>query len=116
MVREGEDGPAFRRLRAAMRPPFNKTYPLQRAVDDIVAGFEERRSRICSPRFVQLAHLLRPALNTRFFVREQLAAAPELLALFEEEIREKGVEGASMSERTSAQVEHEEERTPTGAA
>jgi NAD(P)-dependent dehydrogenase (short-subunit alcohol dehydrogenase family) len=112
MVREGEaEQRAFHRLREAMRPPFGRTYPLQRAVDDIVAGLEQRRRRICTPRFVQLAHALRPALTTRFFERDQLAAAPELTRVFEAEIGERGVDGASVSERIAEQVE----RTPSGA-
>lgn len=112
MVREGEsEQRAFQRLRGSMRGPLGRSYPLQRAVDDIVAGFEARSRRICTPRFVQLAHLLRPALTTRFFERDQLAAAPEIMGMFEEEIRERGLEGASMSERVAAQVERESARS-----
>jgi len=110
MVREAEGGSsrAGQRLRDAMRPPFKRTYPLERAVADIAAGFEARSRRICTPRFVALAHLLRPALTTRAFERELLAAAPEMTRLFEEDIRERGVEGASVSERVAVQLEHEE--------
>lgn len=116
MVREGEaEQRAFHRLREAMRPPFGRTYPLQRAVDDIVAGLEERRRRICTPRFVQIAHVLRPALTTRFFERDQLAAVPDLTRLFEEDVRERGVEGASVSERVSAQLEHTREHSASAA-
>ncbi len=107
MVREGEsEQRAFQTLRAAMRPPFSRTYPLQRAVDDIVAGFEARHRRICTPRFVRIAHVLRPLLTSSFFERDQLAAAPELTRLFEEEIGERGAEGASVSERVASQLEH----------
>lgn len=112
MVREGEaEQRSFHRLRAAMRPPFGRTYPLQRAVDDIAAGLEQRRRRICTPRFVQLAHVLRPALTTRFFERELIEAVPEMTRLFEQEISERGVEGASVSERIAPQIE----RAPSGA-
>ena len=108
MVREGEaEQRSFQRLRTAMRPPFARTYPLQRAVDDIVAGLQQRRRRICTPRFVQLAHLLRPALTTRLFERDQLAAAPEITRLFEAEVAERGAEAASVSERVAGQLERE---------
>jgi NAD(P)-dependent dehydrogenase (short-subunit alcohol dehydrogenase family) len=104
MVREADDIRAFRVLREALRPPFNKTYPVQRAVSDIVAGFEQRRRRICTPRFVSLAHALRPLLATRMMERDQLAVAPEMERIFQEELAERGREGASVSERTARQL------------
>lgn len=117
MVRESDtELRAFQRLRDAMRPPFGRTYPLQRAVDDIVAGLEARSRRICTPRFVALAHALRPALTTRLFERDQLRAAPEIMSMFEAEVRERGVEGASMSDRVAAQVEREAVRGEREAA
>ena len=107
MVREGDEAqPAFQRLRAAMRPPFKRTYPLDRAVTDIVAGFEQRRRRICVPRFVYLAHALRPLLTTRLMERDQLAIAPELERSFRRELAERGAVGASVSERTAKQLAH----------
>jgi len=109
MVREGDESlRAFHRLREAMPPPFKRTYPVERAVTDIVAGFEQRRRRICTPRFVQLAHVLRPALTSRLFERDQLAAAPDITRLFEQELAERGVEGASVSDRVAAQLAHEQ--------
>ncbi len=111
MVRDGDQSqPGFHRLREAMRPPFKRTYPVERAVADIVAGFEQRKRRICTPRFVQLAHLLRPALTSRMFERDQVAAAPDITRLFEQELAERGVEGASVSERVATQLAPE--RTP----
>jgi len=104
MVREGDEMRAFKRLRESLKPPFRRTYPLERAVADIVAGFEARRRRICSPRFVALAHLLRSALTSKAFERDQLRAAPDIMRLFEEEVAERGVEGASTTERVSAQL------------
>jgi NAD(P)-dependent dehydrogenase (short-subunit alcohol dehydrogenase family) len=108
MVREGEGSQrAFLRLREAMRPPFKRTYPVERAVADIVAGFEQRRRRICTPRFVALAHVLRPVLTSAIFERDLVAAAPEMASIFEQEIAERGVEAASVSDRVVAQLEHE---------
>ncbi len=111
MVREGDESQrAFHRLREAMPPPFKRTYPVERAVADIVAGFEQRRRRICTPRFVQLAHVLRPALTSRIFERDQLAAAADIERLFQQELAERGAEGASVSERVAAQLPHEQAR------
>ena len=109
MVREGDAAPTFRLLRGVIPPPFKKTYPVERAVTDIVAGFEQRRQRICVPRFVYLAHALRPLLNTRPAQRDQLAIAPELERSFRQELAERGPEGASVSERTAKQLAHANE-------
>jgi len=112
MVREGDETQrSFVRLRESMKPPFKRTCPLERAVTDIVAGFEARQRRICTPRFTQIAHVLRPLLTTRAFEKDQLAAAPEIARLFEAEVAERGAEGASTSERTGAQLHA---REPSG--
>jgi NAD(P)-dependent dehydrogenase (short-subunit alcohol dehydrogenase family) len=108
MVRESEGSMrAFQVLRAALRPPFKRTYPVERAAQDIVAGFEQRRRRICTPRFVYAAHALRPLLTTRLFERDVLAAAPAMERAFRQELAERGVEGASVSERVARQLAHE---------
>jgi NAD(P)-dependent dehydrogenase (short-subunit alcohol dehydrogenase family) len=105
MVREGDDTQrSFLRLRESMKEPFKRTFPLERAVSDIVAGFEGRKRRICSPRFVVLAHWLRPLLATAAFERDQRRAAPEITRLFEEELAERGAEAASTSERVGEQL------------
>ncbi|MGA9858324.1 MAG: short-chain dehydrogenase/reductase [Solirubrobacteraceae bacterium] len=105
MVREGESSQrAFQVLRASLRPPFKRTQPVDRAVNDIVAGFAKRRRRICTPPFVAIAHYLRPLITTTLFERDQLAAAPEMERVFREEVAERGAAGASMSERVSAQM------------
>jgi NAD(P)-dependent dehydrogenase (short-subunit alcohol dehydrogenase family) len=105
MVREGETAQrAFQLLRGALRPPFQRSYPVETAVRGIVAGFEQRRRRICTPKFVLAAHLLRPALTTRLFERDLRAAAPEMERVFREEIAERGVGGASVSERVARQL------------
>ena len=107
LVREGDESRAFTLLRGALRPPFKKTYPVERAVKDIVAGFEQRSRRICTPRFVYMAHALRSVLNTRAMERDQLAVAPEMERAFEQELAERGLEGASISERAARQLVHE---------
>ena len=108
MVREGEERiQAFHRLRESLKPPFKKTYPVQRAVTDIVAGFEARQRRICTPRFVIAAHILRSLLTTSLFERDSLAVAPDLARMFEAEVSERGVEHASASDRVAAQIEHQ---------
>jgi hypothetical protein len=91
MVREGEqDLRAYQRLRAALRPPFKKSYPVERAAKDIADGFDKRARRICTPPFVRIAHVLRAATTTRIFERDLLAAAPEIERLFAEQAAEEG--------------------------
>jgi NAD(P)-dependent dehydrogenase (short-subunit alcohol dehydrogenase family) len=104
MVREGDELLAYRRLREALRPPFHKTYPVERAARDIADGFDRRARRICTPRFVLAAHVLRAALTTRVFERESLAAAPEIERLFAEQTAERGRTATSVSERVAARM------------
>jgi hypothetical protein len=77
---------------------------------DIPSGFEQRRRRICTPRFVYGAHALRPPLTTRVFQRKLLAVAPEMERAFQQELAERGVGGASVSERVASQLAKSAER------
>ena len=91
MVREGaEELRAYQRLRAAMRPPFKKTYPVERAARDIADGFDKRARRICTPPFVRIAHVLRAATTTRVLERDLMGAAPDIERLFVEQAGEEG--------------------------
>ena len=64
MVRDGDtESAAFQRLRASLRPPFARTYPLEAIVPAIVDGFEQRRSRLFLPGFVRLAFRIRNTLE-----------------------------------------------------
>jgi NAD(P)-dependent dehydrogenase (short-subunit alcohol dehydrogenase family) len=56
--------------------------------------------------FVYLAHALRPLMTTPMFERDQLKVAPEIERVFQQEVCERGVAGASMSDRVAAQLEH----------
>jgi NAD(P)-dependent dehydrogenase (short-subunit alcohol dehydrogenase family) len=115
MVRETSASfQAYRRLRQAMRPPFSRTMAVERVVADIVAGFEQRRRRICSPWFMQVAQVIRPVLTTRLFERDWRAAAPDITRLFEEEIRARGREGASVSDRIGRQLARPPGHRPAG--
>jgi hypothetical protein len=102
MVQEGaSELRAYRRLRAALSPPFNKTYPVERASREIADGFDKRASRICTPKFVRAAHVMRAALPTRPFQRSLVNAAPEIERLFAEQVSELGRRESSVSERVA---------------
>jgi NAD(P)-dependent dehydrogenase (short-subunit alcohol dehydrogenase family) len=105
MVREHDASTeAFRILRATLRPPLNRTYPVDRIAREIVKGFARRRRRICAPRFVYAMPVLRPLLNTRLIEHDLLAVAPEMERKFEQELAARGAEAASVSERIAAQL------------
>jgi NAD(P)-dependent dehydrogenase (short-subunit alcohol dehydrogenase family) len=105
MVREAaQEHLAYRRLRAATRPPFKKTYPVERAARDIADGFDARARRICTPGFVRVAHVLRAALTTRVFERDLVRAAPDIERLFAEQAAERGRIETSVSERVAARM------------
>jgi NAD(P)-dependent dehydrogenase (short-subunit alcohol dehydrogenase family) len=105
MVREAaHEHQAYRRLRAAIRPPFSKTYPVERAARDIAAGFDKRARRICTPGFVRIAHVLRAALTTRPFERDLVQAAPDIERLFAEQAAQRGRLETSVSERVAART------------
>ena len=105
MLREGEaELRAFQSMRAALRPPFRKTYPVEKAARDIADGFDRRASRICTPPFVRIAHVMRAALTTRAFSRDLVAAAPEIERLFAEQVAELGRLETSVSDRVRDQV------------
>ena len=108
MVREADaSSRMFARLRDAMRPPFKRTYPVERAVRDIVAGFERRQRRICTPGFVRLAVAFRPLLTSPLIERDMLAVAPAMIADFEQDLAERGAEAASVSFRVASQLADE---------
>jgi NAD(P)-dependent dehydrogenase (short-subunit alcohol dehydrogenase family) len=105
MVREPDaENLAYRRLRASLRPPFNRTYPVERAARDIADGFDRRARRICTPGFVRVAHVLRAALTTRPFERDLVRAAPDIERLFAEQAAERGRLETSVSERDAARM------------
>jgi NAD(P)-dependent dehydrogenase (short-subunit alcohol dehydrogenase family) len=105
MVRDADaEHLAYRRLRAAMRPPFKKNQPVERAARDIAEGFDRRARRICTPGFVRVAHVLRAAVTTRPFERDLLRAAPDIERLFAEQVADRGRLETSMSERVASRL------------
>lgn len=69
--------PEFARLRAGMRPPFNRMYEVERAAAATVAGIERRAAKVVYPRWVGNALALR-GLLARAARADALRAVPEL--------------------------------------
>src|SRR5436190_5558043 len=63
MVRGGDEAPAFARLRASMKGPFKKTYPVGDAAEAVALGVEKRCRIIVAPWWVRLFHPLRGVLQ-----------------------------------------------------
>ena len=100
MVAEGDgESPSFRRLRQAMRGPLSRTHPVESIVGPIADGFAARKQRIFLPGFVRLAFVARSMLHTKFMLRDQLKAAPEIRNLFAAQAEQQGVHDASMPTR-----------------
>ena len=84
VLEQERDDPAYRRLRAALRPPFAVSVPVERVSPVIADGLAKRASRVIAPRSGWLVHALRPVLNTRPLTRELRRAAPDIRELFGE--------------------------------
>jgi len=68
--------------------PLARETPLDAAAALIADGLLARRRRVFVPGWVRALFVLRSALHTRPVEREQLAAAPELEALYLEDARD----------------------------
>jgi NAD(P)-dependent dehydrogenase (short-subunit alcohol dehydrogenase family) len=91
MVHEGDDASAaFQRLRAAMRGPLAKTYPVETVAGPIADAFADRRPRVFLPGFVRLAYRLRNQANAGPLLRDLLKAAPDMRRLFDRQAKDEG--------------------------
>jgi NAD(P)-dependent dehydrogenase (short-subunit alcohol dehydrogenase family) len=92
MVEEADaESAAFRRLRASMRPPMSRTYPVESIVGPIADAFAARSDRVFLPGWVRGAHLLRSVINNPLVLRDQVRAAP---AMRESWLEQAGRQGA----------------------
>ncbi|MBN8494111.1 MAG: SDR family NAD(P)-dependent oxidoreductase [Burkholderiales bacterium] len=92
LVERGRDSRAFARLRQATDGPLSRETPLAVAAPLIAEGLLQRRRRIFVPGWVRWVFALRSALHTRPVERAQVAAAPELEALYLDDLA-RGVGG-----------------------
>jgi hypothetical protein len=100
MVREGDEtSAAFVRLRRSLRPPLNKTYPVESVAAPIADAFERRRPRVFLPAFVQIAYRMRNQANSGVMRREQLKIAPDMRRLFEKQATDEGARSAAFGPR-----------------
>lgn len=91
MVRGGEEHRAFRTLRATMKGPLAKTYPVGLAADAAVRGMQRRSRLVVAPWWVRALLPLRAALQP-LAEPAILPAVPTIEREYEEELAERGPE------------------------
>jgi hypothetical protein len=100
MVREGDAASAaFLRLRASLRPPFKKTYPVESVVAPIADSIAARAPRVFLPGFVRGAYWLRNLVNSGPLAREAAKAAPDMRRLFDKQAEDEGARYAAFGPR-----------------
>jgi NAD(P)-dependent dehydrogenase (short-subunit alcohol dehydrogenase family) len=95
MVENARSSRTFTRLRQAMRGPLGHETPLDEAAALITDGLLARRRRVFVPGWVRWLFVLRSALHTQPMERDQVAAAPELEALYLEDRKDGRTPGAA---------------------
>ena len=94
LVRGGDDHPDFSRLRQGLKGPLAKTYPVGKAADATVHGFERRARWVTCPGWLKPMILARGIAP--FVAEPQLhALMPELDQLSQEKVERLGRERAS---------------------
>ena len=102
MVRDGDEGnEAFAFMRRSLKPPVNRTYPLEDVIPALVDGMAAREPRTFLPGIVAAGYRLRNAINSRPLTKDQEKLAPRMRELFAQQVDREGVRRASMGERWS---------------
>lgn len=94
LVTGADEHPAFRQMRAGLRGPFARTYPVEAAAAALADGIESRARDIVYPAWVRGVLAGRTGMQ-RLSERDALAQMPELEAAVEREIAAEGAEAAS---------------------
>jgi NAD(P)-dependent dehydrogenase (short-subunit alcohol dehydrogenase family) len=101
MVRDGErEMPGMERAKSRAPKPFARTYPLEPAVEEVVAAIAERRRRVAYPRWFLKLLPLRQLLASKLIEREAAKEAAEAIADYDRVVAERGAAAASATERT----------------
>jgi NAD(P)-dependent dehydrogenase (short-subunit alcohol dehydrogenase family) len=95
LVRSADENTSFAELRARLRWPAGKTYPVALGAEAIVRGIENRSRIVVAPRWVKLMLPLRELLE-RGMEREVMKMMPAVEELAEAERERLGDEAASM--------------------
>jgi len=91
MVHGGDEHAAFREMRAKLKGPIGKTYPLSAAGEAVVRGIETRARVVAAPGWVARLSGAR-RLAQRISERESLPQVPHIEQLMDEEVARLGAE------------------------
>ncbi len=101
MVRDAErEMPMLEHAKAEMPKFISRTYPLDPAIEEIVAAIVGRRRRLSYPRWFVKALALRQLLASPLAERAAGKRAPEALREYEDLVAKRGAAAASATERT----------------
>jgi NAD(P)-dependent dehydrogenase (short-subunit alcohol dehydrogenase family) len=94
MVRGADERPAFADLRASIRGPFGKTYPVADAADAVVRGIEKRSRIVAAPGWVRWLLPIR-GLMQPLAERDVKAKMPEIERAWDADVAARGAVEAS---------------------
>ncbi len=101
MVRDAErEMPMLEHAKAEMPKFISRTYPLDPAIEEIVAAIVGRRRRLSYPRWFVKVLALRQLLASPLAERAAGKRAPEALREYEDLVATRGAAAASATERT----------------
>ena len=101
MVRDvAREAPAVDRPESRIERLVGRTYPLEPAVNELVAAIAERRRRVAYPRWLLPTLAVRQLFASPLVERLSSKAARESLAAYEQRVAERGAQAASATERT----------------
>jgi NAD(P)-dependent dehydrogenase (short-subunit alcohol dehydrogenase family) len=101
MVNDSErEMPLLQRAREGMPDFLGRKYPLEPAIEEVVAAIAERRRRVAYPRWFTKALAVRQLFASPLAERRATKEVPEAMAEYERMVAERGVEAASATERT----------------
>ena len=101
MVRDADrEMPSAEQSRSELPGGLGRVYPLEPAVEELVAAIAERRRRVAYPRWFLRALPARQLLASALAERAAAPRAAEALAEYDRIVAERGASAASASERT----------------
>ena len=101
MVRDAErEMPQMERGRSRLPQAFARTYPLEPAIDEVVAAIAARRRRVAYPKWFLRLLPVRQAFASKLFEQQAAKEVPEAMRDYERLMAERGAGGAAATERT----------------
>ncbi len=101
MVNDAErEMPLMKTVKGDMPKLFARTYPLEPAIEEVVAAIAGRRRRVSYPKWFLRLMPLRQVFASKVFERQAAKQAAFGLAEYDRMVQERGASAASTTERT----------------